>query len=42
MYKIFDKIINFIIDAMENWKVDFMADGQTQAEVKIQRDPMLL
>ena len=38
MYQIFDKIIYFITKAMENWKVELAAGGQTQREVKIQRD----
>ena len=38
MYKIFDKIINFIMNAMENWRMKLIAVGQTLAEVGIQRD----
>ena len=37
IYKISNKIINFIMNAMENWRVELMAGGQTRAKVKIQR-----
>ena len=37
MYKISNKIINFILNAMENWRVKLIGGGQTQTEVKIQR-----
>ena len=35
MYKISDKIITFITNTMENWKVELIVGGQTLAEVKI-------
>ena len=37
MYKISDKIIKFITEAMKNWKVGLTAGGKALAEVKIQR-----
>ena len=37
IFKISDKIINFITKAMESWKVEFAAVGKTLADVKIQR-----
>ena len=37
MYKISDKIINFITNAMENWRVEWIVRGQTQTEVRIFR-----
>ena len=37
MYKICDKVMNFIMKAMENWKTEFAVGRQTLAEVKIQR-----
>ena len=37
MNKISDKIINFILNSMENWRVEFIARGETLAEVKIQK-----
>ena len=45
MYKISDKIINFIMNAIENWRVDLIERSQIQVEVKIQignlqRDPL--
>ena len=47
MYKISEQVINSITKAMESWKVELAAGGQTCAEVKIQwgifqRDPSLL
>ena len=35
MYKISDKVINFITEAMKNWKVELTAGGKTLAKVKI-------
>ena len=35
MYKISDKVINFITKAMEKCKVEFAAGRKTVAEVKI-------
>ena len=37
MYKISDKIIIFITNAMETEKVELIAGGQTRLEVKIDR-----
>ena len=37
MYKISDKIINFIHEVMENWKMELGTGGQTVAELKFQR-----
>ena len=37
MYKISDKIINFLAKAMKNWKVELSAGKQTLTNVKIQR-----
>ena len=37
MYKIFDKLINFITKAMEKLKVELIAGGQILAKAKIQR-----
>ena len=37
MYKIFDKVINFIMKAIANWKVKLAAGEQTLAVGKIQR-----
>ena len=37
MYKISDKVINFITKAMKNWKIELTAGGQSLAEVNIQR-----
>ena len=37
MYKISDKIINFITSSMKNWKVELTAGGESLAEIKIQR-----
>ena len=37
MYKMSNKIINFFMEAMENWKVELAAGGQTLVEGKIQR-----
>ncbi len=36
MYKITDKVIKFIIEAVKNWKVEMKTKGKTLAEVKIQ------
>ena len=36
-YKISDKVINFTMETMKNWKVELTAGGNTLAEVKIQR-----
>ena len=36
MYKISDKIINFITRTLENWKVEIAEVAQTQEEVKFQ------
>ena len=32
------EVISFIMNAMKNWKVKLAEIGQTQTEVKIQRD----
>ena len=37
MYKISDHTQNFISHTLKNWKVELIAEGQTIAEVKIQR-----
>ena len=37
MYKISDKIINFISNDLKNWKVELTVKGKTLAEVKIQK-----
>ena len=37
MYKIFGEEIKFIENAMENWRVELTAVGQSFAEMKIQR-----
>ena len=37
MYKISDKIINFITKVMESWRVKLIVRTQTLEEVKIQR-----
>ena len=37
MYKISNKIVNFIEKAMENWRVQLKPGKQSLAEVKIQR-----
>ena len=42
MYKISNKVINFITRVMENWKVELAAREQTLAEVKIQRGRLTL
>ena len=36
MYKIFDKVIKFIMETMKNWKVELTAAEKLLAEVKIQ------
>ena len=36
MYKIFNKIMNFIMNALAKWKLELIVDRQTLAEVKIQ------
>ena len=36
MYKIFVKVINFMLEAMKNWKGKLVAGGKTFAKVKIQ------
>ena len=41
MYKISDKIIKFIVNAMENWRVELTVGRQTLAKVKIPRDNFL-
>ena len=38
MYKISDKIINLIANAMEHRRMEMIARGQTLTEVKIQSD----
>ena len=35
MYKIFDKIINFITETMKNWKTELTVGGKALAVVKI-------
>ena len=35
MYKIFNKVMKFITEAIKNWKVKLTASGKTLAEVKI-------
>ena len=35
IYKISDKVINFITEAMKNWKVELKKGGKTLAEVNI-------
>ena len=37
LYEVSDKIIDFLTNAMKNWRVETIAEGQTLAEVKIQR-----
>ena len=37
IYKISDEVINFITEAMKNWKMELTAEGKTLAEGKIQR-----
>ena len=37
MYKIYDKVIKFITEAMKNWKVELTAERKIETEVKIQR-----
>ena len=37
MFKISDKVINYIIEAMKNWEVLLRTGGKTLAEVNIQR-----
>ena len=37
MYNISAKVINFIENTMENWRVELTAEGKSLAEVKIQR-----
>ena len=37
MYNIPGQVINFITNAMGNWSVELIAEGQILAEVKIQR-----
>ena len=37
MYKISDNIINLIMEAMKNWKVELTVGGKILAEVKIKR-----
>ena len=37
MYKISDKIINFITEVMKTWKVELIAGGKTLTEVEIKR-----
>ena len=37
MYQISNKIINFITEAMKNWKVEITAGGKAFEEVKIKR-----
>ena len=37
MYKISDKIINFIDKTMKTWRVELTAGGRKLAETKIQR-----
>ena len=34
-YKISNKVINFITEAMKNWKVELTTEEKTLAEVKI-------
>ena len=38
MYKIFDKIVKFIMEAIKNRKMKLKAGGKTLTEVKIQTD----
>ena len=38
MYKISDKVIKFIAEAMKNWNVELSVGRKTLAEVKIHRD----
>ena len=40
IYNIYDKVIKFITEAIENWKVDLATGGKTLAEVKIQGDAL--
>ena len=35
MYKISDKVNNFITEAIKNWKVELTTEGKTLAVVKI-------
>ena len=35
MYKISDKVVNFILKAMKNWRVELAIRGPTVAEVII-------
>ena len=37
IFRIFDNIIHFTTNAMENWRVELTVGGQTLVEVKIQR-----
>ena len=37
MYQISSQVINFTTKIMKNWKVELVAGGQTEADVKIQR-----
>ena len=36
MYKIYDNVFKFIMEAVKNWEVELTARGKTLAEVKIQ------
>ena len=36
MYKISDRIIDFLMNTLENWRVDLTTGGQTRVELKIQ------
>ena len=36
IYKIYNKIIKFITNAMAKWRMELMTGGQTLVEVKIQ------
>ena len=37
IYKISDKVLEFITEPMKNWKVELAVEGKTLAVVKIQR-----
>ena len=38
LYKISDKVIEFLTEIKKNWKVELTTGGKTLAEIKIQRD----
>ena len=38
MYKISDKVINFITEVVKNWKVELTIGGKSLAEVTVQGD----